>query len=403
MTSLPPSQPRRSASAVSQTVQEYLLLLWHKPWVRLLVYLFAAWVLWQVAQQLTGVLVLIAGAYAVSYVVNPLILWLEAKGLRRGWSVTLLLLAFLAIVGLLFWTVASQVTNLIGSLPALLDRLPKLIEKTLKDHSDIPAVAQMKDKLMEYVQTKVTDIGANIGPLTAQLLSPNSDVMGRLAGVLGWLGQAVVLLTLAIFFMMDHARVGRMLLRLLPLQWQPTAIRLTDDISQSFGGYLRGQLITGLVISIIAGGGLLLLKVPNALALGLLTGIFGLIPMFGMVLATVPVLLQAIPQGTQTLIGVCILYFLINQVAFNFIQPMIMGRTSNISPAGILVAVLVGASTGGLVGAFLAIPAAVLLQRWVTRYWLHSPAHEGLPPQPTPPAVVYAENEKTHLVSPDQN
>lgn len=383
---------------------EFLAFLWAKPLVRLLAYLLLFWLAWQFARQLTGVLVMIGAAYAISYVVNPLLNWLQARGLRRGWSVTLLLLAFLAVVGLLFWTVASQVTNLIGSLPSLFERFPALLDQWLKDHRDIPAVAQMQGKLMTYVNEKISDITANIGPITASLLNPNSDVMGRLAGVLGWLGQAVVVLTLAVFFMLDHERPGRMLLGLLPRSWQPVAVRLTTDISQSFGGYLRGQLITGLVISIIAGGGLLLLKVPNALALGLLTGMFGLIPMFGMLLATVPVLLQAIPQGTTTLIGVCVLYFFINQAAFNFVQPMIMGRTSNLTPVGILIAVLIGGSIGGLGGAFLAIPAAMLVQRWVLRYWLHSPAHEGLPAQSTPPAaVVYPKPEHVQQAASERN
>ncbi len=403
---IPPSPAPRSPRPPLSTVPDYLSALWQRPLVRLIVYTLLLWLAWRFARQITGVLVIVGAAYAVSYVVNPMLNWLQKKGLRRGWSVTLLLLAFLAVTGLLFWTVASQVTNLIGNLPTLLERLPALVDKWLSDHKDIPAVAQMQGKLNTYIHDKVSDISANIGPITASLLNPNSDVMGRLAGVLGWLGQAVVILTLAVFFMLDHERPGRMLLGLLPRQWQTTAVRLTDDISESFGGYLRGQLITGLVIAIIAGGGLLLLKVPNALALGLLTGIFGLIPMFGMLLATVPVLLQAIPQGTSTLIGVCVLYFFINQAAFNFVQPMIMGRTSNLTPAGILIAVLIGGSLGGLGGAFLAIPAAMLVQRWVTRYWLHSPAHEGLPQQPgtpEPPAVAYAEQEHTHLVSPRQN
>ncbi|GAA5500798.1 hypothetical protein Dxin01_00523 [Deinococcus xinjiangensis] len=399
MTFLPAPSPKSP-----RTVPEFLAFLWAKPLVRLLAYLLLFWLAWQFARQLTGVLVMIGAAYAISYVVNPLLNWLQARGLRRGWSVTLLLLAFLAVVGLLFWTVASQVTNLIGSLPSLFERFPALLDQWLKDHRDIPAVAQMQGKLMTYVNEKISDITANIGPITASLLNPNSDVMGRLAGVLGWLGQAVVVLTLAVFFMLDHERPGRMLLGLLPRSWQPVAVRLTTDISQSFGGYLRGQLITGLVISIIAGGGLLLLKVPNALALGLLTGMFGLIPMFGMLLATVPVLLQAIPQGTTTLIGVCVLYFFINQAAFNFVQPMIMGRTSNLTPVGILIAVLIGGSIGGLGGAFLAIPAAMLVQRWVLRYWLHSPAHEGLPAQSTPPAaVVYPKPEHVQQAASERN
>ncbi|RJF71114.1 AI-2E family transporter [Deinococcus cavernae] len=374
----PPQLPATPA----HTVPEYLLHLWRKPLIRAAVYALLVLLAWRLARQVMGAIVLIGVAYAISYVVNPLLVWLEKRGLRRGGSILLILLGFLAVTGLLIWTVATQVTSFLAGLPVLLSRLPELVQGWLDPHRDIPAVAQMEDKLVTYLREKVSDVGANIGPITAEVLNPNSAIMGRLTGVLGWLGQATVVLTLAMFFMVDHAQPGRMLLGLLPRQWQSVAARLSEDVSQSFGIYLRGTLITGGVISLIAGAGLLALKVPNALALALLTGILALIPFFGMVLATIPVLLQAIPQGTNTLIGVSILYFAINQVAFNVVSPMVMGRASNISAAGIMVAVLIGASAFGLAGALLAIPAAILLQRWVTRYWLYSPAHEGIRPAP---------------------
>lgn len=375
---LPPT-PRPSSL---RTVPQYLLHLWSYPLVRVIVYTLLAVLALRLARQLTGALVLIGVAYAISYVLNPVLEWLEKRGLRRGGSILLILLGFLAVLGLVFWTVATQVTSFVAGLPALLGRLPELVQGWLELHRDIPAVAQMEDKLVDYLQGKVTDFGVNIGPITEEILNPNSEIMGRLAGALGWLGQATVVLTLAMFFMVDHAQTGRMLLGLLPRQWQSVASRLSEDVSQSFGIYLRGTLITGGVISLIAGVGLLLLNVPNALALALLTGVLALIPFFGMVLATIPVLLQAIPQGTNTLIWVSVLYFMINQVAFNVVSPMVMGRASNISAAGIMVAVLLGASAFGLAGALLAIPAAILVQRWVTRYWLYSPAHEGIRPAP---------------------
>lgn len=380
----PPPQRRRPEWR--ETIPEYLAWLWQKPWLRLLVYLLLTYLVLRAAQQLLGVLIILGVAYGLSYMFSPLLLWLEKRGMRRGLSVALILILFLVGVGVMFWMTASQISSFIAGIPALLDRLPRMLEKWLSEHQNLPGVAQTQGRLVEYIREKVDNISNDIGPITASLLSPNSDVMGRVMGALGWLGQATFVITLAVFFMLDHARPGRMLLSLLPRQWQSTASRLADDVSESFGTYIRGQLATGIAISLIAVVGLLFLKIPNALALALLTGISALIPMFGMILATIPVLLQAIPVGTTAIIGVCIWYFIINQVAFNVIQPMIMGRTSSLSPAGILVAVMVGGSLAGLGGAFLAIPAAMLLQRWVTRYWLNSPAHEGR--RPAPPAVV---------------
>jgi predicted PurR-regulated permease PerM len=374
-------------------VPQYLALLWNEPYIRLPFYLALLWLAWILLGRMSNVVAVIGMAYGLSYLVNPLLSWLEKRGLGRPWGTLLLVLLFLGVMGVLFWTLASQISAFISGLPVLLNRLPSLLEKAFKDHSEVPGIAQMQTRLTEYVRNQVGEINSNVGPILAGALNPNSDIFSRVGSFLGWLGQGVIVLTLGVFFMLDHTRPGRMLLGLLPRHWQPTAKRLSDDVSRSFGTYLRGQLLTSLATAVVAALGLLVLNVPNALALGLLTGLLNLVPAVGMVLAAVPVILQALPQGTTTILLVCGLYFILNQLAWNVIAPTIMGRTSTLKPAGILVAVLTGATLAGFLGAFLAIPAALLLQLWVSRYWLGSPAQRGAPPAPTEPDHFWPADE----------
>lgn len=359
------------------TIPQYLAALWCKPWLRLAVYSFLLILTGLLAQKLLAVLVIVGVAYAISYMLNPLLLWLDGRGINRGLSVAVLLICMLGAFGVLAWMTASQITNFLISLPALLDKLPQFLEDWLKSHQNFPGVQKFQERLMIYAHAKVDALSGDIDPLIRGILDSQSEIMGRLASVLGWLGQAMFVITLAGFFMMDHAMLGNMLLSLIPQSWRPTAELLSRDISESFGAYVRGQLITGLAISFIAAVGLLFLGFPNALALALFTGIAGLIPLVGMVIATVPVLLEAAGLGMKAVVGICVWYFIINQVAFNLVQPAVIGRSSSLSPAGIVVAVLAGGTLGGFVGALLAIPLAMLFQRWVIRYWLDSPAHGG--------------------------
>lgn len=377
----------------NRTVPQYLALLWNRPYLRLPFYLALLWLAWSLLGRMSNVVAVIGMAYGLSYLVNPLLTWLQKRGLGRPWGTLLLALVFLAVMGVLFWTLASQISAFISGLPVLLNRLPSLLEKAFKDHSEVPGIAQMQGRLTEYVRNQVAEINSNVGPILAGALNPNSDIFSRVGRFLGWLGQGVIVLTLGVFFMLDHARPGRMLLGLLPRHWQPTAKQLSDDVSRSFGTYLRGQLLTSLATAVVAALGLLVLNVPNALALGLLTGLLNLVPAVGMVLAAVPVILQTLPQGTTTVLLVCGLYFVLNQLAWNVIAPTIMGRTSTLKPAGILVAVLTGATLAGFLGAFLAIPAALLLQLWVSRYWLGSPAQRGARPAPSEPDHFWPADE----------
>ncbi|SEJ16278.1 Predicted PurR-regulated permease PerM [Deinococcus reticulitermitis] len=373
----------------TQTVPTLLAHLWSRPQVRLVAYTLLILALLLLASRATGPLAIIALAYALAYTVNPLLRRLEGWNIRRPFGIGLLLLGLLSVVGLLFWTVATQVVSFVGSIPALLDSLPALLERLLgagAGHS-APGVEQTQGRLTEYVRQQIEAIQGNLGPLIGQFFSPDSVIYGRVSGALNWLGQAGLVLTLAVFFMLDHGRFGQGLLRLFPREWQPRVLTLSDDLSQSFGNYIRGQLLLLVVISAISAAALLLIGVPNALALGLLTGLLNLVPLVGMVLAAIPALLQALPLGNTQLLLVLAFYIILNQVAWNVIAPMVMGRSVKISAVGIIVALLVGGGLAGLPGALLAIPTASLLQRWITRYWLTSPAYQGERLGPAPETV----------------
>ena len=363
----------------ARTVPQLLAFLWSRSHVRLIVYALAALLLVLLARRISGPLALIALAYALSYTFNPLLTRLEKHRVTRPFGVALILLALLGVIGVLFWTVASQVVSFLQGLPTLLSSLPQLLERMIGSgprHADAE-ISQTQAQLTQYVREQVDNLSQNVGPLLAQVFAPDSILYGQVSGVMNWLGQAGLVLTLAVFFMLDHGRFGRTLLRFFPKDWQPQLLALSEDVSRSFGNYIRAQLILLLVISGISGAGLLLLGVPNALALGLLTGLLNLVPLVGMVLAAIPVLLQALPLGTTKVLIVAGLYFVLNQVAWNVIAPMVMGRTVNISAAGILIAILIGGGLAGLPGALLAIPTASLIVLWLRRYWFPSPAYQG--------------------------
>lgn len=359
----------------SQSVPELLAYLWRQSPVRLCTYVLCVLLMFYFARKhLSSVLIIVSAAYAISYITHPLLSWLEQRGLRRGMGIGLLLTAFLLATFFMFWAFTAQVMSFVAGLPAMLNRLPEFLED-LSQNKSLPGIEHTQIKLNEYVREQINEINNNLGPIIGNVLSPESVVLGQVTGLLNGLGQAVFVMTLAVFFMIDHARIGQAMLRLFPKDWQPAVENLTEDISLSFGSYVRGQLLTGLVISLISGVGLLILGVPNALVLGLLTGVLNLVPLVGMVLAAIPVFLQVLPMGTATIVMVCVLYFLLNQLAWNVLAPILVGRTSQLSAASILIAVLVGVTLGGLFGALLAIPTASLIKRWIERYWVNSPAH----------------------------
>ncbi len=384
MTRLPPPTPRGPVGdwRSARDVRDLIWRLWAIPLVRLIVYtaliVVAVRALLWGSQLLASVVLTVLTAYGLAFLVNPILEWLERRRIGRMVGVLLLILVALGLATLLIVTLSQQIAGLIAGIPVIAVNLKGALFNVLDRLDSIQGVQGLKTSVSTYIDEQTNNITQNAGPLLERLLNSSPNVLSTLSNLVGWLGQLGFIVTLAAYFMLDYGRVGHSLLRVFPRQSQPTVLRLSEDVSQSFGGFLRGQLLLMLTGALLSTLGLLALKVPNALALGALSGLLSLVPYIGIVLAAVAAMLQAIPQGGLTIGLVAALFFIINQLQGNVLGPLIMGRVVSLSPAAILIALLVGLALAGPVGAIIAIPTATLLKRWLERYWMTSAAYRGV-------------------------
>jgi predicted PurR-regulated permease PerM len=172
----------------------------------------------------------------------------------------------------------------------------------------------------------------------------------------------VTIVFLTFFMLLEGRAWVERFYSLLPASSQPRWRQVGHDIYRTVGGYVTGNIL----ISVIAGAGntivLLIMGVPYAVALGLLVAFLDLIPLAGATIAGVIVtavaLLHSVPAG----IVVVIFFVVYQQVENHVLQPVIYGRTVQLSPLAVLIAVLVGAELAGVIGALAAIPVAGALQ-----------------------------------------
>jgi predicted PurR-regulated permease PerM len=163
--------------------------------------------------------------------------------------------------------------------------------------------------------------------------------------------------------------------RLLPEQSQPRWRKVGDEIYRTVGGYVTGNLL----ISLIAGGlttiVLLILGVPYAVALGLIVAILDLIPLAGATIAAILIgivaFLHSIPAG----IIVVVFFIVYQQVENHVLQPVVYGRTVQLSPLAVLISILIGAELAGILGALAAIPVAGSIQVVVNDWLEHHREH----------------------------
>ncbi|MDQ3810900.1 MAG: AI-2E family transporter [Chloroflexota bacterium] len=332
---------------------------WQKALIILLTLLAGVallWVVWQVISPILHTLVLFGLAavlaFALSGPVDRLTLRIRNRLLA---IVAVYLLVGIVVVGgvvLLAGPFVRQASALASALPQyaseLQARAPE-VQTTLGQYGIQTDVEQLKSQAASAVEKGGTDFLRNL--------------VGTLAEVGGVILDIVLALVISLYLLVDGPRLGERSLAIIPSQHRAKALFLQDNVSRVLGGYLRGQLTLALIIGILAGVGTALLGLPYAVVLGVLAGLFELVPMFGPILSVVPAVLVALFMPFPTVVWVVLFFLVVQQIENNVLAPRISGHAVGLHPLGAMFALLAGFQLAGLLGGLFAVPLAGVL--WV--------------------------------------
>ncbi len=300
---------------------------------------------------ISSVLILVVVSLFLAAGLNPSVEFLGRRGLKRGYAVTAVIVAFLGALALFLVAIVPVITDQVASItesaPGWLDRLQQ--NATIQKLDDEYAII---DKVKEYV--------AN-GDFVSGLFG---GVLGIGLQILSALFNAFIVLVLTLYFLSSLQTTKNAFYRLSPASRRDRVSKLGDRIIRNVGGYVSGAFIvamcagiTTLIFLFIAGLG------EYAVALAFVVAVLDVIPMIGATIGAVVV--TAIAFATDVKIGIaCAIFFLIYQQVENYvIYPRVMSNAVDVPGAVIVIAALVGAALLGVVGALLAIPtaAAILL------------------------------------------
>jgi predicted PurR-regulated permease PerM len=291
--------------------------------------------------------ILIAAFLAAA--LNPAVEWMERRGLARGLAAALVfVLTLLGLVGL----GALLVPPLVDQVTKFFDALPDIVEDITKGRGPLGFLER------EYgVVERIRDAIEKQGPRgVLGLTGPAVDIVrGVVTGVVG----AVTVAFLTFFMLLEGPRTVGQFLALLPEGQQPRWRRVGENIYRTIGGYTSGNLLISLIAGIAAMIVLFAIGSEYAIALALIVAILDLIPLAGATIAAVLVTLVVFVSEDLVRVAIVIVFFVVYQQLENHIlQPVIYGRTVQLSPLTVLIAVLVGAELAGVLGALAAIPLA---------------------------------------------
>jgi predicted PurR-regulated permease PerM len=284
---------------------------------------------------------------------NPAVEWLQRHRIRRRG----------AAVGITYIGVLLGVVGL-GALfvPTLVDQVNSFVQKTPDYVHDLTSgrgklgFLETKYHVVEKVREQVNKGGASrILGLTGTAVAVTKGVINAVVGI-------VTVAFLTFFMLLEGPKWTERLYGLLPSESQPRWRRVGHDIYRTVGGYVTGNLLISLIAGISSTVVLLILGVPYAVALGLIVAFLDLIPLAGATLAAIVVGAVAFIHSLVAGIVVIVFFVVYQQVENHLLQPIVYGRTVQLSPLAVLVAVLIGAELAGILGALAAIPVAGAIQ-----------------------------------------
>lgn len=313
---------------------------------RTIIYLLLAVASVWMAFQLATVLTVITVALVLVGTLDPLVAFLERRRIRRGRALVLVFaVVILAVAAVLLLTVPPLVSQLLG----MIDQAPKA-----------------RDGLIEWLRhfkwAKPLIQSVKAVPIDGLVLKAGNAMIGYSADLLTMIGYGISTLFLSIYLLADPVRAKGLLYAVIPRHYHIKIARILLELKVIVGGYMRGQLITSVVIFVFVFALLTVYGVDNALALALFAGLTDIIPFVGGYIASAPAIIAVIPQGSTSIIIVTVLMFLYQEFESRILVPRVYGRVLRLSPAIVIIALLIGGTLMGILGALIALPIAAGVQ-----------------------------------------
>jgi predicted PurR-regulated permease PerM len=282
------------------------------------------------------------GALILVGTLRPLVGWLSSRGLGRTTSIVALFLAMsgvLVALGLLtFPALIAQLRELLEGAPLMQHRLA---ERLGRSHLTLPMArtigsANLQDLLI---------------PSGKQAFEYSSDVITAL----GW---GLTTLALAFYLLADPATSQAALYVVVPRRFHVRLARIMLNLETIVGGYMRGQIITSVLMGLFTYLLLRLCAAKNPLPLAVFAGVTDVLPLIGGILGAIPVVVATLPRGSALVVTVIVSMVVYQEIENRFIIPRVYGRVLRLPAWALTLALLVGAKLMGVIGALLSLPIA---------------------------------------------
>jgi predicted PurR-regulated permease PerM len=218
-------------------------------------------------------------------------------------------------------------------------------------------------KAFPYLSTVI-----NVNSLSNYLPSLGQNLIQVVTNLFSNILFIVSVLFFTFYFLLDEKLITNLIDKIVDEKRSREIADIIAKVQVRMGAWVWGQVILMAVIGIMSYIGLTLLGIKYALPLAIISGLLEALPMVGPIFSAIPAFIVGASASWLTGLSVLALYFIIQQLENNVIVPLVMKKAVGINPLLTLIALTIGGKLGGITGAFLSVPVALLLEILVTEY-----------------------------------
>ncbi len=299
-------------------------------------------------------------AFALAYLLDPVTDRLESFKISRTFAVLVLMAGVFSLVtgiGLLIFPLLKlQAEHLVSNLPNYIAIIQEWMYPLL-------GVVGEPEKIQGILNRELL----KVGELPLKVISSITSILwGSVAGLFSFillLANLVIIPVVMFYLLRDYDLINKKMLGFVPARSREQVLSLIKEIDGVLAGFVRGQLMVGLIMAGLYSIGLFFCGTPMSLFIGLLAGLASLVPYLGLVFGFVPAAILTFMQTQDWVLvfGVVGVFAVVQGLEGMIITPRIVGEKIGLHPVAIILAVLLGAEFFGLVGVIVSVPVAAAL------------------------------------------
>lgn len=324
-------------------------------------------------------------AIIFAYIIDPIVNYLERKGVKRQFGVIIVYISAILIFGILIVSVIpktiSEVSNLLTSLPGMVDTLIREFNNFLsnvfaKFNIELPKnfiniyketnpkvngnveTPQIVSNILDSIKGTINDL---IVKVQGSLMGSLSNVISKLYGFLTSAFRLVLIIIFSFYFSVDKEKFMLRVKKAIPNKHREDISYLTSNIDTALQQFIRGRMLMAIFVGVLTMVYLLVLRVDFAIIIGLITCIADIIPYIGPFLGCAPAVLFAFMDSPMKALWVLILFVIVQWVENNILAPKLIGDSTGLNPLVILISIIIGGGIFGVWGMVISVPLTSII------------------------------------------